>query len=358
MVKRIKFRDFYPFSYREKHYSKAGDFVNDSAFEIIHHARWTGQRPFTIDDWRKRLPESLRLAMERRLVKAVIGRVNFAFGHPCDAVFAVPVKRRGKRLVQDEVKVKSKRRGPRKYPEDKAALIEMLTILVANLRREDGSELKSVSDWRNAHAGSHRTAQVAGVHLDVAKKLGLEAQSRRSPKTAPDTKPKDARRRYPEDPEELRNYLVKLIGDMRLKDGSRITTLKQWAANHHGSHHAAERAGILHEVADDLGLKHKAYKARKPTPADTAIIELTATVDGRGKYPTDPSKLFKYMVELVSLLRFDDGTKVKSLGDWRKLHNRSYRKAQKERMLLAVARVLYLQHPGNNSDYLAGRSET
>lgn len=184
MADTTNIKDLFPFDYKGKTYKRGDRFLNDCAYEILNHPYLKTKTPFTGVQWKKLLPTSYEIARARKMQKQIIGRVNYAIGHPCHPAFAIEVKKPGRKIIytEDELRKSSnrKKRGPRKYPEDRDQLVEHLKKLVLTLRTEDGGPITSMGEWRRIHPGSYRTAQNARVHLIVAYDLDLVHKNIRS----------------------------------------------------------------------------------------------------------------------------------------------------------------------------------
>jgi hypothetical protein len=247
MSEKKNIKDLFPFKYKGRTYMRADRFLNDCAYEILHHPYLRTGKPFTGVQWKKLLPTSYEIAQIRNMRRPIIGRVNYELGYPCHKAFKIKVRNPLMKVEYDERELGIRKRGPRKYPEDRAQLIEHLKELVSNLRTEDGNPVTTIIEWRHLHPGSHRTAQNARVHLIVASELGLERN--RSPKSDPNK----TKHKVPEDPDDLKEYLLPVVRGIRNDDGNKISTMEEWMTYHPSSYEIARNALIHIRIATELG---------------------------------------------------------------------------------------------------------
>jgi hypothetical protein len=220
-------KQYFPFTYRGRVYKKGPPFIRRVAAEILADKMRENSGPFTKGQWFNLDLESYELAEPRKMVPMIVGVVNYHLGHPHPPNAKIPLgvgdiphksvhptspeaaeiiqdviqqmeekfggrdkiphtvkqwsyddpqsfkKASSYRLtsfVMQQIHGKGWRRGVAKQP-SKGDRVKHFCKIVVKLRTPEGNRVRTMQEWRNAHAGSQRLATQEGIQWDVARIL-------------------------------------------------------------------------------------------------------------------------------------------------------------------------------------------
>ena len=218
---------YFPFTYRGRVYKKGPPFIRRVAAEILGDKMRENSGPFTKGQWINLDRESYDLAEPRKMVPMIVGVVNYHLRHPhppnakiplgvgdIPPESVIPTSPKAVEIIQDIIQKMEESFGGRgKIPttvkqwsqddpqsynrassnrltshvmqqihgkgwrcrwtnrSSKGDRVKFFCKLVSKLKTPEGDRVRTMQEWRNAHASSQRLATQEGIQWDVARIL-------------------------------------------------------------------------------------------------------------------------------------------------------------------------------------------